>query len=45
MNQELRIKLFSYDPDLLEKSVKKIIEIAKESNCELKGPIPLPTKC
>lgn len=45
MYQELRIKLLSYDPDLLDKSVRKIIEIAKDSNCELKGPIPLPTKC
>ena len=44
MNQELRIKLLSYDPNLLDRSVKKIIEIAKESNCGLKGPIPLPTK-
>ncbi len=45
MYQELRIKLLSYDPNLLDISVKKIIEIAKDSNCELKGPIPLPTKC
>jgi small subunit ribosomal protein S10 len=44
MNQELRIKLFSYDHRLLDKSVKKIIEIAKNSNCGIKGPIPLPTK-
>ncbi|ASJ88979.1 MAG: 30S ribosomal protein S10 [Candidatus Malacoplasma girerdii] len=44
MYQELRIKLLSYDPSLLDKSVKRIIEIAKDSNCELKGPIPLPTK-
>ena len=29
MNQELRIKLFSYDPDLLEKTVNNIIEITK----------------
>lgn len=45
MQQELRIKLFSYDPDLLDKSVRKIIEISKDSSCDLKGPIPLPTKC
>jgi small subunit ribosomal protein S10 len=44
MNQELRIKLFSYDHRLLDKSVKKIIEIAKSFNCGIKGPIPLPTK-
>ncbi|MDR3163496.1 MAG: 30S ribosomal protein S10 [Mycoplasmataceae bacterium] len=44
MNQELRIKLFSYDHDLLDKSVKKIVEIARNFNCGIKGPIPLPTK-
>ncbi|GHU46899.1 30S ribosomal protein S10 [Bacilli bacterium] len=44
MNQELKIKLFSYDHDLLDKSVKKIIEIARNSNCGIKGPIPLPTR-
>ncbi|MDR1991783.1 MAG: 30S ribosomal protein S10 [Mycoplasmataceae bacterium] len=44
MNQELRIKLFSYDHDLLDKSVKKIIEIARNYNCGIRGPVPLPTK-
>jgi small subunit ribosomal protein S10 len=44
MTQELRIKLFSYDHDLLDKSVKKIVEIARNFNCGIKGPIPLPTK-
>lgn len=44
MNKELRIKLFSYDHGLLDQSVKKIVEIAKASNCDIRGPIPLPTK-
>ncbi|MDR0985512.1 MAG: 30S ribosomal protein S10 [Mycoplasmataceae bacterium] len=44
MNQELKIKLFSYDHDLLDKSVKKIIEVARNCNCGIKGPVPLPTK-
>ncbi|MDR0857146.1 MAG: 30S ribosomal protein S10 [Mycoplasmataceae bacterium] len=44
MKSELRIKLSSYDHDLLDKSVKKIIEIAKTNNCEFRGPVPLPTK-
>ncbi len=43
--KELRIKLFSYDPSLLEQTVKKIIVIANDTNCTLKGPIPLPTRC
>lgn len=44
MNQGLRIKLYSYDHKLLDKSVKKIIETAKATDAEIKGPIPLPTK-
>lgn len=44
MNQELRIKLYSYDHKLLDQSVKKIIEIAKATDSNFKGPIPLPTK-
>lgn len=44
MNKEFRIKLTSYDHGLLDQSVRKIIEIARNNNCEIKGPIPLPTK-
>lgn len=44
MSQELRIKLYSYDHKLLDQSVKKIIEVAKSTGVEVKGPIPLPTK-
>jgi small subunit ribosomal protein S10 len=43
MNNELRIKLLSYDHSLLDESVKKIIEVAKSNSIEIKGPIPLPT--
>lgn len=41
--QELRIKLFSYDVTLLDNAVKKIVEIAKNL-APISGPIPLPTK-
>ncbi|MGL4951755.1 MAG: 30S ribosomal protein S10 [Mycoplasma sp.] len=44
MNQEIRIKLCSYDHQLLDQSVKKIVEISKKTNATVKGPIPLPTK-
>ena len=44
MNKELRIKLFSYDQASLDQSTRKIIEIARNNNCEIRGPIPLPTK-
>ncbi|WP_391592137.1 SSU ribosomal protein S10p (S20e) [[Mycoplasma] cavipharyngis] len=41
---EIRIKLISYDYRLLDQWVKKIVEITKENNASVKGPIPLPTK-
>ncbi len=41
--QELKIKLFSYDVTLLDNAVKKIIEVAKNL-APISGPIPLPTK-
>jgi small subunit ribosomal protein S10 len=46
MNQsnQVKLKLYSYDHRLLDKSIKQIIEIARNFNCEIKGPIPLPTK-
>ena len=42
--QELRIKLFSYDATLLDNEVKKLVEILRSSNTTYGGPIPLPTK-
>lgn len=44
MNQELRIKVSSYDHKILDATVKKIVATVKASGCEIKGPIPLPTK-
>ncbi len=44
MNQALRIKLVSYDHQLLDQYVKKIVEISKSTNATVRGPIPLPTK-
>lgn len=44
MNQELRIKVSSYDHKILDATVKKLVEAVKSSNCDIKGPIPLPTK-
>ncbi|MDR2461806.1 MAG: 30S ribosomal protein S10 [Mycoplasmataceae bacterium] len=43
METNLKIKLFSYDHSLLDKSVRKIIEIARNNDCGIKGPVPLPT--
>ncbi len=44
MNQELRIRMSSYDQQLLDLSVKKIVEISKNTGAKISGPIPLPTK-
>lgn len=44
MNQELRIRMSSYDQQLLDLSVKKIVEISKNTGATISGPIPLPTK-
>ncbi len=44
MNQELRIKVSSYDHKTLDSTVRKLVETVKASGCDIKGPIPLPTK-
>jgi small subunit ribosomal protein S10 len=41
--KEIRIKLKSYDHKLLDESIKKIIQVSKNADAEVKGPIPLPT--
>lgn len=42
--QKIRIKLKSYDHNLLDKSAGEIVQTAKRSNAITAGPIPLPTK-
>ena len=44
MSQKIRIKLKSYDHNLLDKSSEKIVRAVKITGAEVKGPIPLPTK-
>ena len=41
---KIRIKLKSYDHNLLDKSTKKIVRTAKDTGALILGPIPLPTK-
>jgi len=43
-SQRIRIRLKAYDHRLLDHSVKEIVETAKRTGANLKGPIPLPTK-
>jgi len=43
MNQKIRIKLKSYDHNLVDKSAEKIVRAVKVSGAVVSGPIPLPT--
>ena len=44
MGQKIRLKLKSFESDLLDSSVKDIIETVKKTGARVKGPIPLPTR-
>ena len=44
MIQRIRIKLKSYDHNLVDKSAEKIVKTVKTSGAVVNGPIPLPTK-
>ncbi|MFH1453276.1 MAG: 30S ribosomal protein S10 [Armatimonadota bacterium] len=43
-NQRLRVKLRAYDHEILDRSVERIIDIAKRSGAQISGPVPLPTE-
>ena len=43
-NQIIRIKISSYDHEVLDLAIKKIIQVGTKSGSIIKGPIPLPTK-
>ena len=44
MNQKIRIKLRSYDHNLVDKSTEKIVKTVRNSGAVVTGPIPLPTE-
>lgn len=44
MNQKIRIKLKSYDHNLVDKSCERIVRAVKTTGAIVSGPIPLPTK-
>ena len=44
MSQKIRIKLKSYDFNLVDKSAEKIVKTVKTTGAIVTGPIPLPTK-
>jgi len=43
MTQKIRIKLRSYDHNLVDKSAEKIVKTVKSTGAVVSGPIPLPT--
>ena len=43
MSQRIRIKLQSYDHNLVDKSAEKIVRTVKSTGAVVSGPIPLPT--
>ncbi len=43
MSQKIRIKLKSYDHNLVDKSAERIVKTVKSTGAVVSGPIPLPT--
>jgi ribosomal protein S10 len=42
--QRIRIRLKAFDHRLIDQSAREIVETAKRTGAQIKGPIPLPTK-
>lgn len=43
-NQTIRIRLKAFDHRILDKSAQDIVETAKRTGAQVRGPIPIPTK-
>jgi small subunit ribosomal protein S10 len=43
VKEKIRIRLKSYDHQLIDQSAEKIVETAKRTGARVSGPIPLPT--
>ncbi|BBG29099.1 30S ribosomal protein S10 [Zymobacter palmae] len=42
-NQKIRIRLKAFDHRLIDQSTQEIVETAKRTGAQVRGPIPLPT--
>jgi small subunit ribosomal protein S10 len=42
-NQQIRIRLKAFDHKLIDVSAKEIVETAKRTGAQVRGPIPLPS--
>ncbi|MFZ1326629.1 MAG: 30S ribosomal protein S10 [Candidatus Contendobacter sp.] len=43
-SQRIRIRLKAFDHRLIDQSAREIVETAKRTGAQVRGPIPLPTK-
>ena len=43
-NQNIRIRLKAFDYRLIDNSAREIVETAKRTGAQVRGPIPLPTR-
>jgi len=43
-NQRIRIRLKAFDHRLIDQSAREIVETAKRTGAQVRGPIPLPSK-
>ena len=44
MSQKIRIKLKSFDHNLVDKSAEKIVKAVRSTDAMVSGPVPLPTR-
>ena len=43
-NQNIRIRLKAFDHKLIDTSTQEIVETARRTGAQIRGPIPLPTR-
>ena len=43
-NQQIRIRLKAFDHRLIDQSTQELVETAKRTGAQVRGPIPLPTR-
>ena len=44
MNQNIRIRLKAFDHRVLDSSTKEIVQTARRTGAQVRGPVPLPTR-
>jgi len=43
-NQRIRIRLKAFDHRLIDQSAREIVDTAKRTGAQIRGPVPLPSK-